>query len=346
MTIRRLSGLKTLAVAITIGISSHAMAATITGAGSTFIYPALSKWTMQYKKETGNEINYQAIGSGGGLRQLAKRTVDFAASDKPLTATELKKNGYVQFPAISGGIVLAYHLPIKKTLTLNGKTAAAIFNGKIKYWNNPEIAKLNPDITLPHLPVIAVHRSDGSGTTYNFTYYLSQVAPKIWTSGSGTVVSWPGAALGGKGNAGVANYIKQITGSIGYVEYAYAKDNGIKSSDMINASGNKVSPSLTAFQASSKNANWQALNGYNLILANAPGKDSWPMAASTFVLVRKSDNPAAIKATTKFFSWVFNSRKAQQDAANLDYVALPKNLVSKVEKTMSMQLNTSQLATK
>lgn len=343
---RHLSECKTLFLATVLSFSGQAMASTITGAGSTFIYPAMSQWTTQYKKDTGSEINYQSIGSGGGLRQLAQNTVDFAASDQPLTIKELKEKGYVQFPAISGGIVLAYNLPIKQTLTLDGKATASIFSGKIKYWNNPAIAKLNPGIRLPHTPIIAVHRSDGSGTTYNFTYYLSKVAPKTWTAGTGKVVAWPGVGLGGKGNAGVANYIKQISGTIGYVEYAYTKDNGIASADMINASGNKVSPSLASFKASAQNAHWQPSNGYNLILANSPGKDSWPMTASTFVLIRKNDKPASIETTQKFFRWVFNSKKAVQAAADLDFITMPKHLVSQIEQTMKQQLSPDQLAAK
>ncbi len=323
-------------------LSVQAIATHVTGAGSTFIYPAMSQWTTQYKKETGNEINYQSIGSGGGLRQLKQSTVNFAASDQPLTTKELKDNNYFQFPAISGGIVLAYNLPIKKTLTLNGKVTASIFGGKIKFWDNPVISKLNPGIKIPHLPIISVHRSDGSGTTYNFTYYLSKVAPSVWTTGAGKVVAWPSSTgLGGKGNAGVANYIKQISGSIGYVEYAYVKDNHIASADMINKAGYKVSPSLSSFKASTQHAHWQAANGFNLILANAPGKNSWPIAASTFILIRKSDDPSVIQSTQRFFKWVFTNPKAIKKATDLDFITMPKQLVHKIEHSMEKQLATA-----
>jgi len=344
MTTCRLSDCKTLFFAITLGLSSHSFAATVTGAGSTFIYPAMSQWTTQYKKDTGNKINYQSIGSGGGLQQLAQGTIDFAASDQPLTIEELKKHNYLQFPAISSGIVLAYHLPIKKTLVLDGKTTGAIFAGQIKFWDNPAIAELNPTITLPHLPIITVHRSDGSGTTYNFTYYLSQVAPSLWTSGVGKMISWPSTSLGGKGNAGVANYIKQISGTIGYVEYSYTKDSHITSANMVNAAGNAVAPNLKTFQASTANANWQASNGFNLILVNELGKNSWPLTASTFILIRKHEEPAITQSIKQFFKWVFNNPDASTKAANLDFITMPPALVKKIMQTIAIELPTDQIA--
>ncbi|ODN43551.1 phosphate ABC transporter substrate-binding protein PstS [Piscirickettsia litoralis] len=313
-------------IALVCGLAGSAFAAgeAVTGAGSTFIYPALAKWAAAYKDKTGHKINYQAIGSGGGLRQLAKGTVDFAASDKPLTATELKEKGYMQFPAIVGGIVMSYNLPsVKKTLVLNGQTVADIYQGKIKYWDNAAVQKLNPGVSLPHKYITTVHRADGSGTTFNFTYYLSKVS-KSWNKevSYNTVVAWPGVGVGGKGNAGVANYIKQIPGAIGYVEYAYAKETHMPAAKMVNASGHVVEADMETFKAAAKNAKWQAKNGFHLILANAPGEKSWPIAASTFVLVHKDESAKKVDEVLKFFHWSYHH--GQKMAEKLDYVPIPK----------------------
>ncbi|HJO93832.1 MAG TPA: phosphate ABC transporter substrate-binding protein PstS [Victivallales bacterium] len=328
--------LKSIVLALGIcGLSTLGLAniKSITGAGSTFVYPVLSQWAVTYHKKTGIAINYQPIGSGGGLRQLNNKTVNFAASDKPLTKQQLDEKGLIQFPVIVGGIVPIVHVQGLKAnqLLLNGKVLADIYLGKVKYWNDPAIQKLNPGLTLPHTVIVPVRRADGSGTTYNFTNYLSKVSP-VWKSkvGFSTDVQWPSMALGAKGNAGVAAQVQTIPNTIGYVEYAYAIQNKLTTVKMVNADGKTVVASLDSFKAAASNAKWSSDKGFYMILTNAPGKNSWPIAASTFVLLYKKElkNDTG-KAIVKFFKWVYSD--GGEFATKLDYVAIPKNVNSIVE---------------
>ena len=322
------------------GVCAGAHAVSVTGAGPSFIYPVLSDWAAAYQKITGNQINYQPIGSGGGLRQLYARTVDFAASDMPLKVGELKSKGLVQFPMIVGGIVPIVNLPhiADNQLTLNGKVLADIYMGKIKRWNNPAIAKLNPGVTLPDQAIVTVHRSDGSGTTFNFTNYLSKVdsqwAHKI---GSNTVVSWPGFGLGAKGNAGVASQVGQIPDSIGYVEYAYAIQNHLTVTRMKNSAGKVVTAGKASFNSAAAHADWRHTPGFYLVLTNQPGAQSWPIVATTFVLIpQKPKDSAAANAAMKFFAWSYANGQAMAD--KLDYVSIPTSVYKLIESKWSHQL--------
>lgn len=312
--------------------SKHSSAHSITAAGSSFVYPVLSKWADVYNTEKGVKINYQPIGSGGGLRQLTSKTVDFAASDKPLTIEELNKEGKIQFPVIVGGIVPVVNIPGIKSgqLVLNGETLANIFLGKIKKWNDPAILKLNPGLKLPDSSIIIIRRADGSGTTFNFTNYLSKVSPE-WKEkvGFSTDVQWPGMTMGAKGNAGVAAQVKTIPNTIGYVEYAFVKYVKIPTVDMINSEGTKVSPSLESFESAAANAKWNADNGFYLFLTDAPGKDSWPIVATTWVLMYKNENPEIKKTIFNFFSWAYAEGKDQ--SKELDYVSIPDSVTGKIE---------------
>ncbi|MCL1633194.1 phosphate ABC transporter substrate-binding protein PstS [Luteimonas sp. SX5] len=306
--------------------------ATITGAGATFIYPLLSKWSDDYNKATGHEINYQSIGSGGGIAQIKAGTVDFGSSDKPLPSEELAAAGLGQFPSAIGGVVPVVSVegiePGK--LRLSGPLLADIFLGKIKTWNDPAIAKVNPGVALPDTKINVVHRSDGSGTTYNFVNYLSKVSPE-WKSkvGEGTSVSWPGG-IGGKGNEGVAAYVKQIKGSIGYVELAYALQNKMSYTGMQNAAGNWVQPNAESFQAAAASADWANAKDFNLVITNASGADAWPITATNFILMYKQPkNAQRSKDTLDFFRWALE--KGQPQAQALDYVPLPPALVQQVE---------------
>src|SRR5215475_1541545 len=262
--------------------SMAAEAADISGAGATFPYPVYAKWADAYKKETGVGLNYQSIGSGGGIKQIKAKTVTFGASDAPLPGKELDESGLAQFPMVMGGIVPVINLEGIKPgdLTIDGPTLAKIYLGEIKKWDDPGIAKLNPGAKLPSTAIALVHRSDGSGTTYNFTYYLSDVSPD-WKSkvGTNTAVQWP-AGIGAKGNEGVANNVAQTKGSIGYVEYAYAKQNKLTFTKMVNKAGKTVAPTSESFQAAAANADWKSQPGYGVILANQPGDAYWPMTAA------------------------------------------------------------------
>src|SRR6476619_8169697 len=266
-----------------------AKAADISGAGATFPYPIYAKWADEYKKVTGNGLNYQSIGSGGGIKQIKAKTVTFGASDAPLPGKELDEAGLAQFPMVMGGIVPVVNLEGVKPgdLAIDGPTLAKIYLGEIKTWNDPAIAKLNPGKKLPSTAIALVHRSDGSGTTFNFTYYLSEVSPD-WKSkvGTNTAVQWP-AGIGAKGNEGVANNVANTKGSIGYVEYAYAKQNKLTYTKMVNKAGKTVSPTSESFQAGAANADWKSQPGYGVILANQPGDASWPITASTWILIHK-----------------------------------------------------------
>src|SRR5262249_36023293 len=297
-----------LTAAALVATSWTAFAADISGAGATFPYPVYAKWADAYKKETGVGLNYQSIGSGGGIKQIKAKTVTFGASDAPLPGKELDETGLAQFPMVMGGIVPVVNLDGIKPgdLVLDGATIAKIYLGEIKKWDDPAIAKLNPGAKLPSTAIALVHRSDGSGTTYNFTYYLSDVSPD-WKSkvGTNTAVQWP-AGIGAKGNEGVANNVGQTKGSIGYVEYAYAKQNKLTYTKMVNKAGRTVAPPAEAFQAAAANADWKSQPGYGVILANQPGDASWPMTAATWILVYKKPADAAATAEAlKFFAWSY-----------------------------------------
>ena len=330
-----------LAVALTTTLlSGGAMAATnLTGAGSTAIYPVLQVWAAKYQQQNGDQVNYQAIGSGGGIKQIESKTVDFGATDKPLMHDEIAQNHLVQFPQVIISIVPVIHLPGIQPgqMVLDGETLSKIFLGQIKKWNDPAIAKLNPKVPLPNMAILTAHRSDGSGTTFNFTNYLGKVNPE-WQSkvGADTAVSWPGG-IGGKGNAGVAASVQQTVGSIGYVEYAYAKQSNLVYTDMINAAGQRVKPTTEAFQAAAANADFSKVQDYYLVLTNQPGAQSWPITATTWVLLR-TDTPAAKnQAAVKFFDWALKS--GQSDAEKLDYVPLPDSVVKRIEATWNSDLH-------
>jgi phosphate transport system substrate-binding protein len=326
--------IKTLmAGAVLATVSWSASAADISGAGATFPYPVYAKWADAYKKETGVGLNYQSIGSGGGIKQIKAKTVTFGASDAPLPGKELDEAGLAQFPMVMGGIVPVVNLDgvAPGELVIDGPTLANIFLGTIKKWNDPAIAKLNPDKKLPSSAIALVHRSDGSGTTYNFTYYLAEVSPD-WKKkvGTNTAVQWP-AGIGAKGNEGVANNVANTKGSIGYVEYAYAKQNKLTHTRMVNKAGKSVAPTAEAFQAAAANADWKSQPGYGVILANQPGDQSWPMTAATWILLYKK--PADVASTgeaLKFFAWAYT--KGADMAKQLDYVPMPGNVVADVQK--------------
>jgi len=309
-----------------------ANAAEITGAGASFIYPVMSKWSADYNAATSNKVNYQSIGSGGGIAQIKAKTVDFGSSDAPLKPEELAAAGLAQFPSVIGGVVPVVNVAgiAPGTLKLDGTVLANIFLGKIKTWNDPAIAALNPGVTLPSAKITVVHRSDGSGTTFNFVNYLSKVSPE-WKSkvGEGTSVQWPDG-VGGKGNEGVASYVKQIKGSIGYVELAYALQNGMPYTAMQNAAGNWVEPSAETFAAAAASADWASAKDFNLVITNAPGEQAWPITATNFMLMQKKPKDAKRNQDTlAFFKWAFENGQAQ--ANELHYVPLPAELVKQIE---------------
>ena len=325
-----LAGIAAVAVAAT--LTGTALAADISGAGSTFVFPLLSKWADTYKTATGTGLNYQSIGSGGGIKQVEAKTVTFGATDKPLSDEDLAKNGLVQFPAVMGGIVPIVNIDGIKPgdLVLDGKTLAGLFMGKITSWDDPAIKALNPSLTLPAAAVVIAHRSDGSGTTFNFANYLSKES-QDWADnvGADTAIEWP-VGVGAKGNEGVANTVKQTAGSIGYVEYAYAKQNTLSYAKLINAAGKTVDPNLDSFAAAAANADFGSVKNFNLILTNQPGDASWPIAATTWVLIHaQPDDAAAATEALKFFDWAYTNGKDQAKA--LDYVALPDSVVKLVE---------------
>jgi phosphate transport system substrate-binding protein len=319
-----------------------ASASDISGAGATFPYPIYAKWADTYKKETGNGLNYQSIGSGGGIKQIKANTVTFGASDMPLTPKDVTASGLVQFPTVVGGDVPVVNLDGVKAgdLVLDGPTLAAIFLGKITKWDDPAIKKLNPNAKLPSGAIVVVHRSDGSGTTFIFTDYLSKVSPD-WKDnvGASTAVEWP-TGIGAKGNEGVANNVTQTKGAIGYVEYAYAKQNKMASVYMINKDGKVVEPNAAAFQAAAANADWAKSDHYYVILTDQPGAESWPIAGATFILMHKQPvDPAAASEALKFFSWAY--AKGGKAAEDLDYVPLPAAVVDQIKKTWSAEFKTA-----
>ena len=304
-------------------VAGAANAETITGAGATFPAPVYTAWAQAYKA-TGNELNYQAIGSGGGIRQIKAKTVDFGASDKPLTATELNASGLLQFPTVIGGVIPVMNLPgiNPGQVKLTGPVLAAIFIGDIKTWTDPRIAALNPGVKLPGLPITVVHRSDGSGTSFVYTNYLAMNSAAWATKvGANDAVEWP-TGLGGKGNDGVAAFVKQTIGSIGYVEYAYAKQNKLTYAAMKNKAGAYVEPTAAAFASAASGADWSKAPGNYLLLLDQPGAGSWPITAATFILVYKTQaNPAAGKAVLSFFDWAY--KNGDPAAEQLDYIPMP-----------------------
>jgi phosphate transport system substrate-binding protein len=326
------AGVALLTAATAFG-ATLARAADISGAGATFPYPIYSKWADAYKKETGNGLNYQSIGSGGGIKQIQNKTVTFGASDAPLKGEDLEKFGLAQFPMVMGAIVPVLNLEGIKPgeVVLDGPTLAKIFLAEIKSWDDPAIQKLNAGVKLPKQPIVVVHRSDGSGTTYNFVYYLSDVSADWKTKvGVNTSVEWP-AGIGAKGNEGVANNVANTKGSIGYVEYAYAKQNKLTHAKMVNKDGKVVAPDSSSFQAAAANADWNSKPGYGVILANQPGEKSWPMTAATWILIyKKPQDPAAATEALKFFAWSF--AKGDKMAEELDYVPMPDKVVADIEK--------------
>jgi phosphate transport system substrate-binding protein len=310
-----------------------AAALDISGAGATFPYPIYAKWADAYKKETGNGLNYQSIGSGGGIKQIQAKTVTFGASDMPLKAAELDKFNLIQFPTVLGGVVPVVNLDgiSPGQITLDGPLLAKIFMGEVKTWNDPAIQKLNPSAKLPAQAIAVVHRSDGSGTTFIWTDYLSKVSAD-WKSkvGANTSVEWP-VGIGAKGNEGVANNVGQTKGSIGYVEYAYAKQNKLTFTKLINKDGKTVAPTSEAFQASAASADWAGTPGFGVILTDQKGATSWPVSGATFILIHKQPQDAAAAAEAlKFFAWGY--AKGGKMAEDLDYVPLPATVVSAIQK--------------
>jgi phosphate transport system substrate-binding protein len=319
--------------------ASTKQATGITGAGSTFVYPVLSAWAADYSKQSKVDVNYQSIGSGGGIAQVKAGTVDFGASDKPLTPDELAQSALAQFPVVIGGVVPVVNISGMQPgrLRLTGSVLADIYAGKIKTWNDPAIAKVNAGVTLPSANITVVHRSDGSGTTFNFTHYLGQTSP-AWKSGpgEGTTVSWP-AGVGGKGNEGVAGYVKQIPNSIGYVEYAYVLQNHMTYAVLQNSAGSFVAPSAASFSAAAASADWKNSRDFDLIVTDAPGANAYPITATTFILMpRQPKDKARSQAALTFFR--FALEKGQGQAQKLDYVPLPADLVQQVETYVSQAI--------
>ncbi|MGY3486866.1 phosphate transport system substrate-binding protein [Bradyrhizobium sp. USDA 4011] len=331
--------IKAIVAAGMVAASTSAFAADITGAGATFPFPIYSKWADAYKKETGNGLNYQSIGSGGGIKQIQAKTVTFGATDMPLKAEQLEKDGLVQWPMVMGAIVPVVNLEGVKPgdMVFDGETLANIYLGKITKWDDPAIKKLNPNVKLPSDAITVVRRSDGSGTTFNFTNYLSKVSPD-WKSkvGEGTAVEWP-TGVGAKGNEGVSGNIGQTKNSIGYVEYAYAKQNKLTYTGMVNKAGKTVQPTVEAFQAAASNADWAHAPGYYVILTDQPGDKSWPITASTFILMHKeATDKAASQEAIKFFRWAF--KNGAKMAEELDYIPMPANVIQQIEKTWSSDI--------
>ena len=318
-----------LALAVVLSFSMANAEETLNGAGATFPYPVYSAWAYDYHKTTGVKLNYQSIGSGGGIRQIVNRTVDFGASDNVLTPQDLNKDNLLQFPAVMGGVVPVVNIPGIKAgeLKLDAEAVCKIFLGEIKQWNDKKIKDLNPKINLPDKEITVVHRSDGSGTTAIYTHYLSG-ACAAWKDkvGYGTSVKWP-VGIGGKGNEGVANYVKRTPNSIGYVEFAYAKQNKLAHTLLKNPAGNFVEPSFDTFEDAAATADFDAKNHFATWLTNAPGKNSWPIAGATFILLAKEKKDSNMK-TVKFFDWAFKNGDAK--AKELIYIPMPKSLKDKI----------------
>jgi phosphate transport system substrate-binding protein len=331
---------KAFAVAAAISVTcSCASAADITGAGATFPYPIYARWAQDYKEATGTGLNYQSIGSGAGIKQIKSKTVDFGASDRPLKAEELEKAGLVQFPAIMGAVVPVVNLPgiVPGQLKMTGTLLADIFLGRIVRWNAPEIAALNPDVKLPAEDIVVVRRSDGSGTTFLFTDYLSKVSPDFKTAvGASTAVKWP-VGIGGKGNEGVAAYVQRIKHSIGYLEYNYVRQLKMSHVQLQNREGQFVQPADESVKAAAANANWTETPGFGAVLTNQPGKDSWPITGASFILMHKIQrDPARGKEVLTFFDWAY--KNGGTTAAKLNYVAIPAPLVNQVQDAWRAQV--------
>ncbi len=312
---------------------------TLNGAGATFPYPIYAKWAEAYRAKTGVGLNYQSIGSGGGIKQITAKTVDFGASDAPLTAEKLDEIGLLQFPMVMGGVVPVVNVPGLKAgdLKLTGALIADIYLGKITKWNDPALVALNKGVKLPNLGITPVARSDGSGTTFIFTHYLAKVSPE-WKEkvGNATSVTWP-AGVGGKGNEGVASYVQRVKGGIGYVEYAYALQNKMAYALMQNADGKFVKPDADSFQAAAANADWAKAPGFNLMLTQQPGAKSWPITGATFILVYKNqEKPEVGQEVLKFFDWAYRNGDKMADA--LHYVPMPDNVVKLVEETWKKEI--------
>jgi len=335
------SSARILAVtAIALRVSTSAAAIDITGAGATFPYPIYAKWAEAYKAKSGVSMNYQSIGSGGGIKQIQNKTVDFGASDMPLKPEELDKDGLLQFPTVIGGDVPVVNLEGVKAgeLKLTGPVLADVYLGKITKWNDPAIAKLNAGLKLPDSDITVVHRSDGSGTTFIWVNYLSKVSAE-WKQkvGEGTSVAWP-TGVGGKGNEGVASYVQRVKGSIGYVEYAYALQNKMTHAQVQNREGNFVSPSSETFKAAAAGADWNKTPGYYLVLTDQPGKSAWPISGATFILMYKTQaRPDTAREVLKFFDWAY-SNDGDKLADALDYVPLPESVTAQIRGTWKAQI--------
>ena len=324
---------------VSAGLVAGANAAQLTGAGATFPAPMYAKWAEAYKAQTGTTMNYQAIGSGGGVKQIMAKTVDFGASDDPVPAADLEKNGLAQFPAIIGGVVPVANIPgiAPGQLKLNNDVLSDIFRAKVTKWNDPAIASVNPGIKLPDTAITVVYRSDSSGTTAVFTDFLAQVSSGFkGVVGSGKTVNWP-AGVGGKGNAGVAANVTKIDGAIGYVEYAYAKQNKMTHLSLINKDGKAVQPNEASFSAAAAKANWAGTPNFAVNLNNQPGAGSWPITSASFILMyKKAEKPEQSAEVLKFFNWALT--KGQKMATDLDYVPLPAELVTQIEAYWAAQL--------
>ncbi|WP_291862631.1 phosphate ABC transporter substrate-binding protein PstS [Bradyrhizobium sp.] len=331
--------MKAIVAAGVMAASTSAFAADITGAGATFPFPLYSKWADAYKKETGNGLNYQSIGSGAGIKQILAKTVTFGASDMPLKPEQLEKEGLIQWPQAMGALVPVMNLEGIKPgeLVFSGELLGDIYLGKVKTWNDPAIAKLNPKLKLPGDAITVVRRSDGSGTTFLWTDYLSKTNAEWKTKvGSGTAVEWP-TGVGAKGNEGVAGNVSQTKNSIGYVEYAYAKQNKLTYGAVINKAGKTVQPTMASFQAAAGNADWAGAKNYFVILTDQPGEASWPITGATFILMYKDPaDKAASAEAIKFFKWAFE--KGDKMAEELDYIPMPESVVKQIEKTWSADI--------
>lgn len=319
----------------------QASATDISGAGATFPYPIYAKWADAYKAKTGIGLNYQSIGSGGGIKQIKSKTVDFGASDMPLKPKDLDAAGLIQFPMVMGAEVAVVNIKGVKAgdIKLTGQMLADIYLKKITKWNDPAIAKLNPGVKLPNEAITVVHRSDGSGTTFIFTHYLSQVSPEWKTKvGENTSVQWP-TGVGAKGNEGVANYVKQIDGGIGYVEFAYALQNKLVWTQLASSTGKFLKPTTATFMAAAANAEWQKTQNFYLLLTNQPGDRSWPITGATFILMYKTqDKPEVAAEVLKFFDWAYHN--GGKLAEQLDYIPMPANVIKLVEQTWEKEIKT------
>ena len=332
--------LKNLVLAVSaVTAFSAANAAEITGAGATFPYPIYAKWAEAYKKATGNQINYQSIGSGGGIKQIKAKTVDFGASDMPLKFEDMEQDGMMQFPAIIGGVVPVINVEgvAPGQLKMTGDVLAKIYMGQITKWNAPEITALNAGVKLPAQDITVVYRSDGSGTTFLWKDYLSKVSPEFKSAvGSGTAVKWP-TGLGGKGNEGVASSVQQFKGSIGYVEYAFVKKNKMTHTVLKNREGHFVAPDDANFKAAAANAEWAKTPGMHIVLTNQAGKEAWPISGASYIILHKvPSNPANAKEVVKFFEWAFANGGAM--ATELEYVAMPADVIKLIHASWKANL--------